>query len=67
MEKTKYKQGDSLTFNLNETVKDLTGKVCGKVGPMIIVELSEPLKGYEFSHIYILESQISEPKMENKA
>lgn len=56
------KQGDSVKFNLNETIKDLTGKICGKLGPIIIVELDVPLKGYEFSHIYIVDSQIVKPE-----
>ena len=53
------KQNDAVTFDLDETKKGITGKVCGKVGPVIIVELNpNQLKGYEFTHIYILDSQI---------
>ena len=55
------KQGDSVTFNLNETITGLTGKICGKLGPIFIVELDKPLKGYEFTHIYITDLQIVEP------
>ena len=54
----KIKQGDSVTFNLNEKVIGLTGKVCGKVGPIIIIELDKKLDGYEFTHIYITDVQI---------
>jgi hypothetical protein len=54
----KLKQGQEVTFDLNEKVRGLTGKICGVIGPIIIVELKETLKGYNYTHIYILESQI---------
>lgn len=52
------KQGDKVTFDLNEKTVNQTGKVCGKLGPVIIVELDSPLSGYDFTHIYIVDSQI---------
>lgn len=52
------KQNDEVTFNLNEVSTDIKGKVCGKVGPIIIVELIDKLKGYDYTHIYIVDSQI---------
>lgn len=54
----KFKQNEKVTFNLNEKVANQTGKVCGVIGPVIIVELDNKLDGYDFSHIYIVESQI---------
>jgi len=52
------KQGDKVTFDLNEKSVNLTGKVCGKLGPVIIVELDNALQGYAFTHIYIVDTQI---------
>ena len=52
------KQGDKVRFDLTEKIVDINGIVCGKIGPVIIVELDGPLKGYEFTHIYILDTQI---------
>jgi hypothetical protein len=52
------KQGDKVTFDLSEKVVNLTGKVCGKLGPVVIVELDTALNGYPFTHIYIVDSQI---------
>lgn len=40
------------------------GKVCGSVGPVIIIELEAPIKGYEFTHTYVLDAQIKEPPVE---
>ncbi len=56
------KQGDSVTFNLNEKITGLTGKVCGKLGPIIIVKLGNKLDGYEFTHIYITDTQLCNDK-----
>lgn len=53
------KQNDSVTFDLSEKVVGLTGKVCGKLGPIVIVELDKPIEGYAFTHIYITDSQIT--------
>jgi len=54
------KQNDKVKFDLNEKVVGLTGKICGKVGPVVIVELDAPMGGYEFTHIYVLDTQIKE-------
>ena len=54
----KLNQNDTVTFDLNENVKGLTGKVCGVIGPVIIVETDNKLDGYDYTHIYIVESQI---------
>jgi hypothetical protein len=54
----KYKQGDVVVFDLNEKSIGLKGKVCGVVGPVIIVELDGVLTGYPFTHIYILDTQV---------
>ena len=56
----KFKQNDKITFNLNEKIIGLTGKVCGMLGPVIIIELDEKLNGYEFTHIYIVDNQVVE-------
>ena len=53
-----YKQGDKVVFDLNDVSININGMVCGKVGPIIIVELIDKLKGYDFTHIYVLDSQI---------
>lgn len=52
------KQDDKVTFDLSEKVVNLTGKVCGKLGPVVIIELDNALQGYAFTHIYIVDSQI---------
>ena len=52
------KQGDTVTFDLNEKVVNLTGKVCGKLGPVVIIEMDSKIQGYDFTHIYIVDSQI---------
>jgi hypothetical protein len=52
------KQGQKVTFDLNEKVVNLTGTVCGKLGPVIIIELDTALKGYDYTHIYVVDSQI---------
>ena len=54
------KQNDKVKFDLNEKVVGLTGKICGKVGPVVIVELDKAMTGYEFTHIYILDTQVKE-------
>ena len=52
-------QGDKVTFNLNEHIIGLTGKVAGVLGPVIIVELDMSLKDYPYSHIYVIDTQIT--------
>jgi hypothetical protein len=56
------KQGEQVVFDLNDKCTNIKGKVCGVVGPVIIVELTEALKGYEYTHIYILDAQIKNEK-----
>jgi len=51
-------QGLEVTFDLSETSTNIKGKVCGKIGPVIIVELLTALKDYNYTHIYILDNQI---------
>ena len=54
----KYKQGDRVFFTLSAD-RNGWGKVCGLVGPVIIIELEQPLEKYDFTHIYVLDTQIS--------
>jgi hypothetical protein len=56
---TKRNQGDKVTFNLSEKVIGLTGKVSGVMGPIIIVNLDMPIKDYPYTHIYIVDAQIT--------
>ena len=59
---TELKQNDKVTFNLNDKVVGLTGKVCGKLGPIYIVKLDNKLQGYDYTHIYITDGQIVDNK-----
>ena len=61
MSEPKYKQGNRVYFNLGEGAPSGYAKVCGVMGPMIIVQPEEAIKGYAFSHIYVIDSQIVDP------
>ena len=58
MDKTKYKQGDRVYFEMGEKLPSGWGKVCGSVGPVIIIELETPISGYAYTHTYVLDAQI---------
>ena len=60
----KYKQGDRVYFEMGEQLPSGYGKVCGSVGPVIIIELETSIKGYDFTHTYILDAQIKTPPVE---
>lgn len=57
----KHSQNERVYFSLGENAPSGWGKVCGQVGPVIIIELESPIQGYEFTHTYILDQQIVEP------
>lgn len=57
----KYVQGQRIYFNMGPGLPCGYGKICGVVGPVIVVELELPIKDYPFTHFYILDSQITEP------
>jgi hypothetical protein len=54
-----YKQNDRVYF----TVGDISGwgKVCGQVGPILIVELETVIANYPFTHTYVMDVQVSVP------
>jgi hypothetical protein len=58
------KQGDRVYFEMGVQLPTGYGKVCGSVGPVIIIELEAPIKGYEFTHTYVLDTQIKTPPVE---
>jgi hypothetical protein len=55
----KYKQGDRVYFEHLNGMGHAWGKVCGVIGPVIIIELEVPFTNYEYTHIYILDAQIT--------
>lgn len=59
--KYNYTQNQRVYFNLGATLPCGYGKIAGVVGPVLIIELEQPIKDYPFTHFYILDSQISEP------
>jgi len=60
----KYNQDDRVFFSLGENKPSGWGTVCGIQGFVIILKPDEPIKDYEFSHIYVIDSQITtEPKI----
>ena len=56
----KYKQNDRVYFEMGDKLPSGWGKVCGVVGPVVIIELEVPIKGYDFTHTYVLDAQIKE-------
>lgn len=63
MSEQKYKQNDRIYFSLGEKLPSGWGKVCGVIGPVIIVELEQPIKGYDFTHTYIVDAQVTTPPL----
>ena len=61
MNETKFKQSDRVYFEMGENLPKGWGKICGVAGPILIVELETPIKGYEYTHTYIVDAQIKEP------
>ena len=54
----KYKQGDRVYFEIGENQPSGWGKVCGVIGPIVIVELKDTIGNYNYTHFYILDAQI---------
>jgi len=65
MNETKYKQNDRVYFEMGGPLPSGWGKVCGSVGPVIIIELEVPIAGYEYTHTYVMDAQIKEPPVES--
>jgi hypothetical protein len=61
MNEIKYEQGQRIYFEMGEKLPTGWGKVCGVVGPVIIIELEQPINNYNFTHTYILDNQIKQP------
>ncbi len=59
-----YNQGDRVYFSMEDGMPSGWGKVCGMVGPIIIIELEKAIASYPFTHIYIIDRQIKEPPKE---
>jgi len=60
----KYKQNDRVYFVMGEKLPFGWGKVCGSVGPVIIIELETPIAGYDYTHTYVLDTQIKPAPVE---
>lgn len=54
----KYKQDQVIYFKLKDELPAAAAKVCGVIGPIVIIQPIEPLQGYNYSHIYVIDSQI---------
>ncbi len=54
----KYKQNERIYFEMGPQLPSGFGKVVGMVGPVIIVELETPITGYNYTHTYVLDSQV---------
>jgi len=57
----KYKQNDRVYFEMGPQLPSGWGKVCGSVGPVLIIELETPITGYAYTHTYVLDAQIKTP------
>lgn len=63
-EKTyKYKQDDRVYFDMGENLPKGFGFVNGVFGPIIILKVETAVKDYPFSHVYVTDSQITEPPL----
>jgi len=54
----KYKQSQVVYFKLKDEMPPAAAYVCGVIGPIVIIEPVNPIPGYDFSHIYVIDSQI---------
>lgn len=60
-DKNKYSQNDRVYFTIGEKpgrVIEGWGKVCGKTGPIWILELEKSIDDYPFTHVQIMDAQI---------
>lgn len=60
----KHKQGERVYFEMGEKLPTGWGKVCGSVGPVVIIELETPIPNYPYTHTYVLDAQIKTPPKE---
>jgi hypothetical protein len=61
MDKNKYNQDDKIYFDMGENLPKGFGFVNGVFGPIIIVRVMEPIKDYNYTHIYVVDKQITTP------
>ena len=61
MSEYKYNKGDRVYFSMGEGLPSGWAKIAGIQGLIYIVEVEEPIKGYPFTHIYIVDNQVVDP------
>lgn len=61
MTNTKYTQGQRIYFKLGDTKPEGWAVVEGHQGFVIIIKPDDKLPNYEFTHMYIVDSQVVEP------
>jgi hypothetical protein len=59
--KYNYTQGEKIYFNMGPGLPSGWGKVCGCQGPIVIIELDQPIKNYPFTCLYIVDKCICDP------
>lgn len=62
----KYKLNDRVYFSLGENKPKGWASVCGVQGFVIIIKPEEQISDYSYTHIYVVDSQITDPPSENK-
>lgn len=60
----KYKQDQVIYFKLKDEMPPTAAKVSGVIGPIVIIQPIDPIPGYSFSHIYVIDSQIMDAPTE---
>jgi len=58
MTNSKYTQGQRVYFDLGENKPKGWATIEGHQGFVIIVKPEEPISNYDFTHIYIIDTQI---------
>ncbi len=64
MSNEKYKQNQVVYFRLGEGKPEGFGKVTGVQGFVVIIQPDMAVPGYDYTHIYVVDSQIGEPPKE---
>jgi hypothetical protein len=59
--KNKYTQNQRIYFSLGENKPQGWAIVCGVQGFVIILKPENEIEGYDYTHIYVIDSQIIEP------
>jgi hypothetical protein len=65
MNDEKYKLNDRVYFCLGEDKPFGWATVCGVQGFIIIIKPEEQIPSYPYTHIYVVDSQITAPPSEN--